>query len=65
VDIKNAKNRAKTRKIWRKQDWKDLYAIIYRFLGLARKIPETHQTVLVNRSKIRVRSIKGLGLDWI
>jgi hypothetical protein len=31
VDIKNTKNEVKTRKIWRKQDWKDLYAIIYRF----------------------------------
>jgi hypothetical protein len=31
VDIKNAKNGAKTRKMRRKQDWKDLYAINYRF----------------------------------
>jgi hypothetical protein len=37
----------------------DLFVIIYRFNGLARKIPETHQTVLANRSNARVRSAKG------
>jgi hypothetical protein len=35
--------------------------INYRFGGLAEKIPETHQIVPPNRSKIRVRSIKGRG----
>jgi hypothetical protein len=41
----------------------DLVAIIYRSQGLADKIPETHQTVLVNRSKPRVRSTKRAQLD--
>jgi hypothetical protein len=63
VDTKNAKNGAKTWKIWGKQDWKDLYAIIYRFQGLAREICKTHQIVLANRSKDRVRSEKGFGMD--
>jgi hypothetical protein len=39
--------------------------IIYRSQGLAEKISETQQTVLVNRSKIRVRSIKGVGLGLV
>jgi hypothetical protein len=33
--------------------------------GVAEKIPETPQTVLVKRIKLRVRSIKVLGMDWI
>jgi hypothetical protein len=39
---------------------------IYRFQGLQNKIPETHQIVLVNRSKPRVRSKKGprVGSTW-
>jgi hypothetical protein len=43
----------------------DLFAINYRLQGLANKKPETQEIVLVNRSKIRVRSIKEsrLGLD--
>jgi hypothetical protein len=34
-------NGAKTKEIYMKQDWKDLYAINYRFKGVAQKIPET------------------------
>jgi hypothetical protein len=41
----------------------DLDVINYRLQGLANKKPETQETVLVNRSKIRVRSTKALGLD--
>ena len=54
-------NVAKTRKIWIKQDWKDLIAIIYKVEGLTEKIHKTHQTVLAKRIKDRVRSIKGSG----
>jgi hypothetical protein len=52
------KNGAKTKNLWRKQDGKDLFVINYRFGGLAEKILETHQIVLANRSKARVRSEK-------
>jgi hypothetical protein len=41
----------------------NLVAIIYRSQGLAEKIPETHQTVLANRTKPRVRSAKMARLD--
>jgi hypothetical protein len=51
--------------MWRKQDWKDLYAINYRFQGLAKKICKTHAKVLAKRIKLRVRSIKGLWLDLV
>jgi hypothetical protein len=47
--------------IWGKQDEKDLFVINYRFGGLAEKILETHQIVLANRSKTRVRSEKDSG----
>ena len=40
-----------------------LNGINHRLQGLAEKILETHQIVLVNRSKHRVRSIKEHGLD--
>jgi hypothetical protein len=40
----------------------DLFAINYRFQGLAEKKPETQETVLVKRIKYRVRSIKGCWL---
>jgi hypothetical protein len=36
----------------------DLVVIIYRSQGLVEKISETQQIMLVNRSKIRVRSEK-------
>jgi hypothetical protein len=36
-----------------------------RFQGVAEKIPETQETMLVKLVKIRVRSIKVLGMDWI
>jgi hypothetical protein len=39
----------------------DLSAINYRYQGLANKNPETQQTVLVKRIKLRVRSIKEHG----
>jgi hypothetical protein len=39
----------------------DLSAINYRLQGLAEKKPETQETVLVKRIKLRVRSIKGSG----
>jgi hypothetical protein len=39
----------------------DLVVINYRSQGLAEKICKTHQTVLVKRTKYRVRSIKRLG----
>jgi hypothetical protein len=45
--------------------YRDLVAINYRSQGLAEKIPETHQIVLMNRSKIRVRSGKGSGSTWL
>jgi hypothetical protein len=41
----------------------DLFAIIYRFQGVAEKIPETQETVLEKRIKLGVRSIKGCWLD--
>jgi hypothetical protein len=41
----------------------DLSAINYRLQGLAEKKPETQETVLVKRIKLRVRSVKVLG--WI
>jgi hypothetical protein len=47
--------------MWGKQDEKDLFVINYRFGGLAEKILETHQIVLANRSKTRVRSEKDSG----
>jgi hypothetical protein len=37
---------------------KDLYVINYRSQGLTKKIRKTHQIVLANRSKARVRSEK-------
>jgi hypothetical protein len=43
----------------------DLVVINYRSQGLAEKVPETHQTVLANRSKIKVRSGKGSGWTWL
>jgi hypothetical protein len=51
------------KKIWRKQDWKDLYAINYRFQALAKKICKTHAKVLTKLIKLGVRSVKGLRLD--
>jgi hypothetical protein len=46
-----------------KQDEKDLFAINYKFQGVTEKKPETQETVLVKRIKLRVRSIKVL--CWI
>jgi hypothetical protein len=43
----------------------DLVVIIYRFQGVAEKIPETPQTVLANRSKVRVRSENELWWIWL
>jgi hypothetical protein len=51
-------NGAKTKILWGKQGSKDLNGINQRSGGLAEKIPETHQTVLANRSKARVSSEK-------
>jgi hypothetical protein len=48
-----------------KRRLKDLFVNNYRFQGVAEKIPETPQTVLTNRSKIRVRSEKELGWIWL
>jgi hypothetical protein len=56
---------AKTKKIWAKQDYRDLVAINRRFQGVAEKIPETQETVLVKLVKLRVRSEKVLGMDLI
>jgi hypothetical protein len=39
--------------------------INYRFGGVAEKIPETQETVLVKRIKLRVRSIKEPWMDLI
>jgi hypothetical protein len=39
----------------------DLFAIIYRFQGVAEKIPETQEIVLQKRIKLGVRSIKERG----
>jgi hypothetical protein len=41
----------------------DLFVNNYRSQGLAEKIFKTHQIVLANRSKDRVRSEKGFGMD--
>jgi hypothetical protein len=41
----------------------DLFAINYRFQGLAEKKPETQETVLVKLVKFGVRSVKGASLD--
>jgi hypothetical protein len=41
----------------------DLSAINYKLQGLAEKKPETQETMLVNKSKIRVRSIKDVRMD--
>jgi hypothetical protein len=41
----------------------DVFVNNYRSQGLAKKICKTHQIVLVNRSKDRVRSEKGFGMD--
>jgi hypothetical protein len=49
---------AKTKILWGKQGSRDLNGINHRCGGLAEKIPETHQTVLANRSKARVSSEK-------
>jgi hypothetical protein len=59
------KNGAKTKKLRAKQDWKDLVMINRRFQGVAEEIFETQQIVLANRSKIRVRFIKGVGLGLV
>jgi glycogen synthase len=51
-----------------KTRYKDLVVINYRFGGLAEKILETHQIVLVNRSKIGAIFTKEHRLDllvWI
>jgi hypothetical protein len=42
-----------------------LFAINYRFQGVAEKIPETQGTVLVKRIKLEVRSVKVLGMDLV
>jgi hypothetical protein len=39
--------------------------INYRFGGVAEKIPETHEIVLVKRRKLGVRSEKVLGMDLV
>jgi hypothetical protein len=39
--------------------------INYRFQGLAKKIPETHQTVLANGSNLGVRSAKSFRMDLV
>jgi hypothetical protein len=39
--------------------------INYRLQGLANKKPETQETMLVNKSKSRVKGEKVLGLDLI
>jgi hypothetical protein len=44
-----------------KQDGKDLFAINYRFQGVAKGIYKTQRIVLAKRTKNRVRSIKLLG----
>jgi hypothetical protein len=36
-----------------------------RFQGVAGKIPETQETVLVKRLKLGVRSVKVLGMDLV
>jgi hypothetical protein len=59
------KNGAKTKNLWRKQDDKDMFVINYRFGGLAEKILETHQKVLVKKTKDRVRSEKDLGRVYV
>jgi hypothetical protein len=41
----------------------DIFAIIYRFQGVAEKIPETQEIVLDKRIKLGVRSVKERG--WI
>jgi hypothetical protein len=46
------------KKLGAKHDEKDLFAINYRFQGVAEKIPETQGTVLVKRIKLEVRSVK-------
>jgi hypothetical protein len=51
--------------MWGKEDEKDLFAINYRFQGVAQKKPETQETVLVKLSKLRVRSKKVLGMDLV
>jgi hypothetical protein len=56
-------NGAKIKILRTKQNCRDLSAINYGLQGLANKKPETQETVLVNRSKIRVRSIKESQLD--
>jgi hypothetical protein len=43
----------------------DLFAINYRFQGLAEKKPETRETVLVKLIKLGVRSGKGCWLDLV
>jgi hypothetical protein len=49
----------------KKTRYKDLVVINYKSQGLAENIPETHQIVLANRSKIRVRSGRGSGWTWL
>jgi hypothetical protein len=43
-----------------KQDEKDLFAINYRFQGVAEKIPEKQETVLGKLIKLRVRYKRAL-----
>jgi hypothetical protein len=54
---------AKTKNLGAKQDEKDLFVINYRFQGVAEKKPETPETVLARRIKVRVRSEKSALLD--
>jgi hypothetical protein len=56
---------AKTKKLRAKQDYRDLVVINYRFQGVAEKIPETQETVLVRLTKLKVRSVKVLGMDLV
>jgi hypothetical protein len=49
----------------RKTRLEDLFVINYRFGGLVEKVLETHQIVLANRSKARVRFEKVLGMDLV
>jgi hypothetical protein len=42
-----------------------MFAINRRFPGVAEKISETQETVLVKLIKLRVRSEKALGMDLV
>jgi hypothetical protein len=50
-------------RFYEKQGSRDLNEINHRSGGLAENIPEIHQTVFANRSKIRVRFEKESRLD--